>query len=408
MKLLKTKLTASFLSAALCSASLYLGYTSTAYGDGYYGTATLTLQGLIDLAKNPDHGVAHNLKGSFSGITYINHHSPAYNQWLGGGTNYWGSAVSFLLLGQSIYGGHDRIFVPLPYDPELLAIPLTNTENPKVRAYLLPEINYIAQIHMAESVPSLSYKIFRGTFTHPNTNGLTVTSGASPRSAYLEFNFGYNQKISDNEGFKSLTLLNNDNYRVFVDKGATAGTFKYQGNTIYVSMPGMSNEAMAYLTININSDLKLARVCQISNVVNSDFNVVMGRENEIIKESQLTFSCSGKTGLPVYISASPIEGHVNSADPTKLMLSSLDNVKETKLPWVIGRPFINGSNSSISCNEAGANDLLKFNSTDLQLPFNMTTGDTYNMGIKWAICSKEDVPAGKYRGKAIVSIFTKV
>lgn len=102
-------------------------------------------------------------------------------------------------------------------------------------------------------------------------------------------------------------------------------------------------------------------------------------------------------------------GRPDPDDPSKLLLANDKGTFADNPPWVIGKPYLNGASPALSCSDAGKAGLMKFNNQEIELPSLIAkAGQIYNLGIKWAICSKNDVPAGNYKGKAVINIYTRL
>lgn len=74
----------------------------------------------------------------------------------------------------------------------------------------------------------------------------------------------------------------------------------------------------------------------------------------------------------------------------------------------MGKTFLNGISPALTCQDTNSDGLIKFNGQEIALPLKATSDQLYHLGIKWAICSDDTVPAGNYRGKTVISIYTRM
>ena len=367
-----------------------------AYSNQSYGSMTLTLIGTVDLAKNPDPNTPQYVRGILTGKTLINSHEPIYDE-CDNNLGEWSQVESLVgITGNEFYcyRGID-IFKQVPNSNSKYGLPLTDDKG-NINIYVTPTLKY--EVRANGSYLNSSYS---GTFFSRNNNGL-ISNYSSMNACF----YPQNQETSAG-GHKSIEVYNNDRYPVYVTEKLSPGYLSYKGAPIYIVTQGYSSGANANLRVNVRANLKIVRVCQISSVSNNNISVVMNRENEVIQESSLTYSCTGD-GHPVFISAVVTEGKVNDSEPTKLVLNKQNGSANDPAPWVLGKPFVNGASPSLSCKDAGSQDLLNFNNQELQLPVIAKYNQMENLGIKWAICSDDTVQPGKYRGKAVVTVYTKV
>lgn len=377
-----------------CFTTLLLHSTQSMSGQSY-GTLTLGILGVVDLAKNPDPGVAHNLKGILRGANQI-YHSPVYAVSLPGADYIWGSGYSFVGISGSdgACSGGSSVFSRIP-NTSLTGIKLSHSSNdPSLDAFVIPQLLF----NTTATGGGIYGEKYSGAF-FSNVDGLSKISYA----CYYPPN-----TVARTGGSKTINITNNTSYPVYLSGGVQPGVYNYRGAPLYITTQGIDYEADAYIRLNITTDLKVVRVCQISNVVNKDISVVMNRNNEVFKESSLSFTCTGDN-QQVYMAGVATEGYPDTTNPAKLMLNNIsDSSYRGDVPWVMGKPFMNGISPALSCNEGDSPELIKFNNAEIALPQIAKIGETYNLGIKWAICSKDSVSAGKYRGKALVTIYTKV
>lgn len=359
------------------------------------GTLTLALLGVVDLAKNPDPSVPHSLKGIITGTTRFSK-SPVYSNSLGGANTTWGSGFAYIGLSAN-YGAcssSSDVFSSIP-KTNLTGVRLSHSSNdPSLDAFVIPQMLFTIEANGGGLYGTKFSGAFLSSVTDLSRNGVSCyyPSGTVVR----------------NGGTKTINIYNNTTYPVYLSGGVQAGIYTYKGAPLYITTQGNVPDADAYVRVNITTDLKVIRVCQISNVVNKDISVVMNRNNEMFKESSLSFTCTGDN-QQVYMSGIATEGYPDATNPAKLMLNNISSSSSSgDVPWVMGKPFMNGISPALSCNEPNSPELIKFNNEEIVLPKIAKLGEMYNLGIKWAICSKDSVSAGKYRGKALVTIYTKV
>lgn len=382
-----------FYSIALVGV-LFSGVSQAEYTE--YPPVTINLSGIVDIVKNPSATVPHYVPGTWTGPTTFSS-TPIYSDkaldgWKPGEPwPYAGSdivAVSFNSVGCDY-----RSFTKVP-GTSTDTLVLENTDNRNEKIYFGPQIGY----HIT----------FSGWWFNdiPSYSGLLgeKDTGVGTESDYCFVPSGL---IVHTGGTKYLTLIPQATYPVYVPKAVAAGHYRYYGRTMYILFSGISYSSKARARLDINTDIKVMRVCQISNVVNSNFDVVMGRDNEVLKESSFSFTCTGD-GQQMYISAIATEGQADSADPAKLLLNPVSEGSTTDSPWVIGKAYLNTSGPAVTCKDTGSAGLIPFNNSDLQLPMKAKADEIYNMTIKWAICANNETKPGSYRGKTQVSVFTKL
>lgn len=386
------KIKHTLLISSLTALSLF---STQVMGSSDRGTLKLYLLGVVDLAKNPDPSVAHNVKGIITGTTSF-WQSPVYSNNLAGADSTWGNGYAYIGL-SAHYGAcssSSSVFSSIP-KTNLTGVRLSHSSNdPSLDAYVIPQMLF--------TIEATGGGLYGTKFSGPFLSNIT---GLSRNGASCYYPSG---TVVRNGGTKTINIYNNTTYPVYLSGGVNAGIYTYKGAPLYITTQGSSSEADAYVSVNITTDLKVIRVCQISNVVNKDISVVMNRNNEMFKESSLSFTCTGDN-QQVYMAGIATEGYPDATNPAKLMLNNISSSSSSgDVPWVMGKPFMNGISPALSCNEGNSPELIKFNNAEIALPQIAKIGETYNLGIKWAICSKDSVSAGKYRGKALVTIYTKV
>lgn len=384
-----------FYSIALAGV-LFSGAVQAEYQN--YPPVTLTLAGVVDIVKNPSASAPHYVPGKISGPTSWRV-SPIYvnrgwwiESWREGDPWPFAGTPIIMMTNNAFASCDNSSFVNVP-GTSISTLPLTNTTERTQQIYIIPALNF----RITFSGASWSDTVFTGSF------------GSRNDVLYNGTNYcftPYNKPIYGG-GTKFLTLSSPAVYPVYVPKAVTAGNYVYYGRPVYLTFTGFVESSQANARLNIVTDIKVMRVCQISNVVNSNLDVVMGRDNQVLKESSFSFTCTGD-GQQMYISAIATEGQADSADPAKLLLNPVSEGSTTDRPWVIGKAYVNTSGPAVTCKDTGSAGLIPFNNSDLQLPLKAKADETYNTTIKWAICANDKTKPGNYRGKTQVSVFTKL
>lgn len=361
-----------------------------------YPPTTINLSGTVDIVKNPSATVPHYVPGTMTGTTTMRgtpiYADGAQSGWYPGEPwPYAGSAI--VSVTYNSVGCDSRSFTNVP-GTSIETLMLENTSDRNQKIYFGPAIGYHITFSAWWFDDSPSYSGILGT----------KVPGMYAESDYC---FVPNGLIVHGGGTKYLTLIPQATYPVYVPKAVTAGRYTYNGAAMYIRFGGLSYSSGSLAPLYINSDIKVIRVCQISNVVNSNFDVVMGKDNQVLKESSFSFTCTGDR-QQMYISAIATEGQADSADPAKLLLNPVSEGSTTDRPWVIGKAYVNTSGPVLTCKDTGSAGLIPFNNSDLQLPLKAKADETYNTTIKWAICANDKTKPGSYRGKTQVSVFTKL
>lgn len=362
-----------------------------------YPPMTLTLEGVVDIVRNPSATVPHYVPGRLNGPTSWQV-SPIYMYEIENSTRWregdpWSSDASEIIMmttNTPVCDNHSFVNVP---GTSVSTLPLKNSADRNQQIYVIPAINF----NITFSGAGWSDTVFSGSF------------GTKNNVLYNRTSYCYvpNNKPILYSGTKYLTLTSPGVYPVYVPKAVTPGNYKYYGDQMFLVFRGHTGTSKSQARLDIVTDLKVVRVCQISNVVNSNFDVVMERNNQVLKESSFSFTCTGD-GQQMYISAVATEGQTDNADPKKLLLNPVSEGSTTARPWVIGKAYVNTSGPAVTCKDTGSAGLIPFNNSDLQLPLKAKADEIYNMTIKWAICANDQTKPGRYRGKTQVSVFTKL
>lgn len=360
-----------------------------------FGTMALKLSGTIDLAKSPNAATPVYLPGTLTGTSYMTLPT-AFNTT----TTLWLNVVSVVGISSSnsscLSGGD--VFKRIP-GTNINGLTLTTAANPDAKVFVIPAFDYTAIVNSDMSNGWATGGTF---FTPPRANGAASIDGLN---ACI---YPGNLTVSS-EWQKQVGITNASSYAVYIPRPVAPGLVHYTGTPLYITSEGIVEAARGYLRVNITADINIMATCQISNIVGNSIDATMGFSNEVIKESSLTFSCTGGTGQQqVYLSARVTEGTADTANPKRLLLRNTASSSVTNRPWVIGKTFIDGASPALTCNDTDADDLIKFNNQEMALPLKADLNHLYQLGIKWAICSNDTVPAGNYRGKTVVSIYTKM
>ncbi|WP_413492632.1 hypothetical protein [Morganella psychrotolerans] len=359
-----------------------------------YGTMTLKLSGEVDLAKTPNPATPHYLSGALTGTTSMSLPT-AYNTT----TATWLNVISIVGISgnnTSCQSGTSA-FHAVP-GTNKKGLELTYSTNPAVKAYVIPEFNYVGMAILDQSTGWTTNGSF---FSPPRGNGAASLDG-------LNACIYPNGLSVPSTWTKQIMVSNAGSYPVYISRPVAPGLVHYTGTPLYITTEGIAEAAKGYLRVNISADINIMSTCQISNIINNNIDVTMGFSNEIIKESSLTFSCTGEGQQQVYFSAKVTEGTADTANPNRLLLTNITSPSVKNRPWVIGKTFMDDASPALTCNNANANDLIKFNNQEMTLPLKANLNQLYRLGIKWAICSDDTVPAGNYRGKTVINIYTKM
>lgn len=382
------------LATLLCITGAVLSQ-GTVFGATNYGTMNLTLNGEVDLAKTPNPATAHSLEGTLTGTTLMTLPT-AYNT----KTDTWLSVITLTgLSGNSMSCANGRdIFVAIP-GTNKKGLVLVNSTNPAVKAYVIPALQYNTIIGKSSSEGWVMSGFF---FSLPMTG-----NGAASYDS-LNTCFYPAGKSVPPTWYKQIMIYDKVQYPIYFSRPVASGALKYTGAPLYITTEGVVEAAKGYLRVNVSTNVNILSTCQISNVTNNNIDVNMSLTNEVITESSLTFNCTGDGQYPVYLSARVTEGTADSANPTRLLLKNIALPSATKRPWVMGKTFLNGISPALTCQDTNSDGLIKFNGQETALPLKATSDQLYNLGIKWAICSDDTVPAGNYRGKTVISIYTRM
>lgn len=381
------------LAALLCITGSVLSQ-GTVFGATNFGTMNLTLNGEVDLAKTPNPATAHYLEGTLTGTTSMTL-TTAYNT----KNDTWLSIFTLTGLSgnNSSCSGGRNIFGAIP-GTNKKGLELVNSTNPAVKAYVIPTLQYTTIIGKDHSEGWTMSGLF---FSPPTGSG-----AASSDNSYTCF-YPSGKSVPPTWS-KQMMIYDKVQYPIYFSRPVASGALKYTGAPLYITTEGAIEAARGYLKVNVSTNVNIMSTCQISNVTNNNIDVNMSLTNEVITESSLTFNCTGDGQYPVYLSARVTEGTADSTNPTRLLLKNIASSSVTKRPWVMGKTFLNGISPALTCQDTNSDGLIKFNGQETALPLKATSDQLYHLGIKWAICSDDTVPAGNYRGKTVISIYTRM
>ncbi|WP_413483008.1 hypothetical protein [Morganella psychrotolerans] len=381
------------LAVLLCITGSVLSQ-GTVFGATNFGTMNLTLNGEVDLAKTPNPATAHYLEGTLTGTTSMTL-TTAYNT----KNDTWLSIFTLTGLSgnNSSCSGGRNIFGVIP-GTNKKGLELVNSTNPAVKAYVIPALQYTTIIGKDHS----EGWTMSGLFFSPPTGSGAASSDNSYTCFYPS------GKSVPSTWHKQMMIYDKVQYPIYFSRPVASGALRYTGAPLYITTEGAVGAARGYLKVNVSTNVNIMSTCQISNVTNNNIDVNMSLTNEVITESSLTFNCTGDGQYPVYLSARVTEGTADSTNPTRLLLKNTASPLVTKRPWVMGKTFLNGISPALTCQDTNSDGLIKFNGQETALPLKATSDQLYHLGIKWAICSDDTVPAGNYRGKTVISIYTRM
>lgn len=208
---------------------------------------------------------------------------------------------------------------------------------------------------------------------------------------------------------KEITFSTGSKMELYTNKELVPGRFKLQKNVSVMTLgPSISPvNANKYERVELLTDVKIVRICKIKNVTQSNFDIVLGRNNEEIRESSFQYTCTADN-KPIYISSIAREGRVDSSNKKKLWFDNANGSEASNPPWLLGLPYKDGDNSALSCKDERKSNLLNFNNEDQEIGKNSVSNKAETLNIKWAICGDDKVTPGKYRARVEVAVYTKV
>lgn len=382
------------LTEFLCIAGAVL-LPVTAINAKDFGTMDLSITGEVDLAKTPDPTTPHMLEGTLSGANTTELLDNAFSS----SNSTWMNPFSVVGLSGSSTSctSGSNIFESIPATNKK-GVMLTNTLKPNIKTYVIPKLKYVAVLGKNQEEGWSVTGLF---FDKPNGVGAVSLNSSntciSPGTRSIPSTWT-----------KTIIIYPTIKYPVYFPRPVSSGMLSYTGKPLYITTEGLVKGAIGYWRINLTVNVNIKSTCQISNVSNNNININMGYTNEAITESSLTFNCTGDGQYPVYLSARVTEGNADSAEPTRLLLKNTSSSSGSKRPWVMGKTFIGDASPALTCKDTNTDGLIKFNGQETPLSINAVSGQLYRLGIKWAICSDDTVPAGNYRGKTVISIYTKM
>ena len=182
-----------------------------------------------------------------------------------------------------------------------------------------------------------------------------------PPGVFAPSNYGVGTKHS-----RSITISIAGPLELYATKAMQPGRYSYKGRPLYIGSFAGYNEADSYAPLNIMTDLNVVRICKITNVSQSNFNIVVGRETEVIKDSRFSYTCTADNKA-IFISALAREGEVDGSNPSKLWFQRINGSRTANTPFLLGLPYGSGSDSSLTCQDVGKAGLLTFNNQEKTL-----------------------------------------
>ncbi|WBA56708.1 hypothetical protein O7C57_18110 [Providencia sp. 21OH12SH02B-Prov] len=428
-------LSSTMLISVLSTSVLYSS-SASAFDELNAGTATLELLGIIDLDDSVPVGTPYYLDARLLGPTNLTLTPPkraiySTTHSVGVPTNKHNYAVwdeKRMLVGLSTDTDYCRFGNPNIKENTVLgqgkkfAFRLVHTDDSSLIAYVVPALKYDIQLDLPKDpTPSGIKSSYSGYLVEKPPAGLiTSTVYDYWEAQYLNLCHVLPQRVVMGKGgSKSITFSVGKPLEVYLNKAAKPGNFvmvptKYhlitQGaDGTSPQFPNVGSVSTGSIGLNIRTTVKIVRACNIKNATNTVINKVMGRENAVYEDSKITFSCT-QGGNPLFVSAIPREGEVDASNNTKLMLTKTDAGEVKDRPWLMAKPYLDGAATpTIDCNAPTASGLLPFDNSDL--PLNQISADSQvpmNLNIRWAMCSKDTVAPGKYKGRVEVLVFSKI
>lgn len=429
----------STMLVSVLSTSVLYSSSASAFDELNGGTATLELFGIIDLDDSVPVGTPYYLDARLLGPTNLTFTPPkraiySTTHSIGVPTNKYNYAAwstDRLIVALTTNGNDCRVgniadvFVKnntVLGQGKKFAFRLTHVEDSSLVAYVVPALKYDIQLDLPKDpTPSGIKSSYSGYFTENPPSGLVSESPLE-----LAFKYHYNicfrlpqMIVMGKGGSKSLTFSVGKPLEVYLNKPPRPGNFVMVPTQFFLSTQGDDGKTMEFpnigsvsngsIKLNIRTSVKIIRACNIKNATNTVINKVMGRENAVYEDSRMTFSCT-QGGNPLFVSAIPKEGEVDASNNTKLMLTKTDAGEVKDRPWLMAKPYLDGAATpTIDCNAPTASGLLPFDNSDL--PLNQISADSQvpmNLNIRWAMCSKDTVAPGKYKGRVEVLVFSKI
>ncbi|ELX8379862.1 hypothetical protein AB7Y49_12090 [Providencia vermicola] len=277
-------------------------------------------------------------------------------------------------------------------------------------AWIIPTINYNVSILGSDEEFNSQWRNlernYTGTFFRP-TPGLVDTYTRANICMYPSR--AYQQAYDTTR--KYITFNISEKFELYTNFPMRPGRFQLQ-KVVYVRTDGprlTPHGAKDSERLQFETNIRVVRICKIKNVTQSTFDIVMGRNNQETRESRFQYTCTADN-KPIYITAIPREGRVDSNNPRKLWFNKVDGTEldNSKSPWLLALPYKDGDDSTLLCSNETNTKLMKFNNSDQAVGQNSVSNKDESLNIKWAICANDNVDPGKYRARVEVAVYTKI
>lgn len=373
------------------------------------GDMTLTLGGLIDLEETWAPGKPYIVQGRLSGMTTFPTFTPIYDK----NTDQTWSKGTLIGLTEYTYNCSRSAgsLAAIPDTNKKLGLPLTfydsknNLDNNR-QAWVIPSLTYSIQLtgtNVGSGQPNTLKNNYNGQFF---TGGDGLIDYGQPEHRQLCLS-PYAASVAKG-GTKNIAIQSSPSYEFYSNKELTPGRYKYLGTSLYIysSTGTASTTDNLLIKLNIITDFKVVRICKITNVANDVFNLTMNRENELLLESSLQYTCTGNN-KPVYISAIAKHGTVDPSDHKRLFFDNTSGNPVTNAPWLMGAAYNDNETPGLTCSDHSSAKLIDFQNGETALNVNAVSGVAKNLNIRWAVCTKDNVPPGDYKASVEVAIYTK-
>ncbi|MFW0929249.1 MAG: hypothetical protein WBO26_10845 [Providencia rettgeri] len=361
---------------------------------------SLVLQGLIDLDEPKGVNQPYLVEGRLTGGTTITR-SPIYASYA---QQTWTKDYSLLSISTSSTRCAGNIGERI-VNTNRYGFPLVHSRDSGLKAWIIPSIRY----HIALTGAGAGSG---GKHLKTSYSGKLFTT---EHDGLVDLESWYNQNTclipgtdiaTTGGGTKVINLYADGKFELYTNKTISPGRLSYTGNKLYIVTHGNSTDVDATAPLNFVTDLNIVRICKISQVVNDNINVTIGRDNQVIEESSFQYTCTGEN-KDLAMSAVVKEGTLKS-DPTKLFFDTLEGKPASSPPWLMGMPYREGDDSTFSCKDENKKGMINFNNQPVDFSFKSISNIAQTMRIKWAICSNDNVTPGKYRARVELAVYTKV
>lgn len=404
----------SLLLLPIAASFLFLPINSSLAADNK-PEMKLILNGTIDLDSPVVVGQPYLLKGRLVGGTTFSH-APVY----GGskGSNNWDAAYPIVALSSSSYQCMRNDVVPIPnsngkWGYKLIFQSYDQSNADPIDAWLVPSLNYtiiVKNTAIDKNLPNAVKSMYSGRFFYSaGPDGLSdryTVIGEQNRTGSNTCLTPPENTRTDAGGSKVITISAGGIFELYSAQRLRPGKFAFSRDLFITSSLSVTG-GDAQAPFKFETDLNIVRICKITNVTGGDrFNETMGRENQILRESKFTYTCTADNRA-LFMSAIVHEGTLSKTDKRKLFFDLQGGGPADNAPWLLARPYTGVDGPALSCKDEGNPSLLSFDNQDNDLKKMTRAGIAENMGIKWAICANDAVKAGKYRARVEIAVFTK-